>query len=239
MIPARAYRYSLKKGMEGHDVWALQLYLGVTDDGVFGDATEAAVKTFQKGERLTVDGIAGLITQRALIVKVGGPYTTEFKLPKYLLSSLVDGESGWALGCVNWSVPGGVDCGAIQDRVTWAGGPGGVPESRWREAFGPESLRKTAGEQRARKDKFYAGRAKSKGGTGKYPGVTTHQSAWELAILYHNWPAGATHLLKGEPLSEEPAKWVLDIGVRGVESPADWARFYIGRMTTLVTNWTA
>lgn len=65
----------LKKGMRGAEVKQLQQALtnkgystkGI--DGVFGPATEAAVKKFQKAKKLKVDGIAGPATKKALGLK--------------------------------------------------------------------------------------------------------------------------------------------------------------------------
>ncbi|WP_079508737.1 L,D-transpeptidase family protein [Mesobacillus jeotgali] len=65
----------LKKGMRGPEVKTLQQTLtnkgyntkGI--DGVFGPATEAAVKKFQKAKKLKADGIVGPATKKALGMK--------------------------------------------------------------------------------------------------------------------------------------------------------------------------
>ena len=49
----------LKKGSKGDKVRQLQLALGITADGIFGSATESAVKKFQKEHGLFTDGIVG------------------------------------------------------------------------------------------------------------------------------------------------------------------------------------
>ena len=62
-------RTLLKRGMEGPDVADLQRKLGMVVGnglGSYGPLTEAAVKSFQRSHRLTVDGIAGPMTLRAL-----------------------------------------------------------------------------------------------------------------------------------------------------------------------------
>lgn len=57
----------LKKGDKGENVKILQKALGdLTVDGDFGAKTEAAVKAFQKSKGLTVDGLVGKATQKAL-----------------------------------------------------------------------------------------------------------------------------------------------------------------------------
>lgn len=52
--------------LRGDDVKELQRRIGVTADGAFGTATEAAVKAYQKRQGLTPDGKAGRDTIAAL-----------------------------------------------------------------------------------------------------------------------------------------------------------------------------
>jgi murein L,D-transpeptidase YcbB/YkuD len=49
----------LKRGLSGDPVKVLQGKIGVTADGIFGPATETALKDYQKKHGLLVDGIAG------------------------------------------------------------------------------------------------------------------------------------------------------------------------------------
>ncbi|GFG55519.1 N-acetylmuramoyl-L-alanine amidase [Mycolicibacterium agri] len=57
----------LFRGSEGPQVVQLQRQLGITDDGIFGPETEAAVRAFQRRTAgLKVDGIVGPATAAAL-----------------------------------------------------------------------------------------------------------------------------------------------------------------------------
>ena len=49
----------LKVGSRGPEVKQLQEFLNIGADGIFGKGTEAAVKSWQSDNRLTVDGIVG------------------------------------------------------------------------------------------------------------------------------------------------------------------------------------
>lgn len=62
--PARAM---LRKGDQGNSVRRLQELLGITVDGAFGPATEAAVKKFQATYDLVADGLVGPATWKALL----------------------------------------------------------------------------------------------------------------------------------------------------------------------------
>ena len=53
------YTRLLKKGSRGEDVKAVQRALHCYPDGIFGELTEEAVKSFQKGKGLAADGIVG------------------------------------------------------------------------------------------------------------------------------------------------------------------------------------
>lgn len=53
---------TIKRGDRGDDVRTLQRLLHLTDDGIFGAQTEAAVKSYQAAHGLTADGIVGRLT---------------------------------------------------------------------------------------------------------------------------------------------------------------------------------
>lgn len=62
---------TVKKGNTGKAVKVVQSILGgLTIDGKFGAKTDAAVRNFQKAKGLTVDGIVGPKTWRALLVSI-------------------------------------------------------------------------------------------------------------------------------------------------------------------------
>ncbi len=56
----------LRRGLVGEPVRILQENLGVTADGIFGKATEAALIDYQKANGLSPDGIAGPDTFHAM-----------------------------------------------------------------------------------------------------------------------------------------------------------------------------
>jgi peptidoglycan hydrolase-like protein with peptidoglycan-binding domain len=58
----------LQRGDNGADVLVLQKALCVIADGNFGAATDAAVRQLQAEHGLVVDGIAGMMTRRALAI---------------------------------------------------------------------------------------------------------------------------------------------------------------------------
>lgn len=61
-----AVKPTIKLGSTGDSVKTLQTALKISSDGIFGPATEAAVKAYQKSKGLTPDGIVGSMTWSAL-----------------------------------------------------------------------------------------------------------------------------------------------------------------------------
>src|SRR5262245_34046720 len=66
-------RPTLQRGDRGDFVKELQTRLHVDADGIFGAATEAALKQFQRHNGLVADGVAGPKTWAALDTEPTGP----------------------------------------------------------------------------------------------------------------------------------------------------------------------
>ncbi|WP_458863390.1 spore cortex-lytic enzyme [Acidaminobacterium chupaoyuni] len=101
LLPAKAAVY--QKGSSGEPVRTIQqklknwgYYEGSTD-GIFGAATEKAVKWFQRKNGLTEDGIVGISTQKALgMVATGGSQSGQsagLDNDLYLLARMISAES--------------------------------------------------------------------------------------------------------------------------------------------------
>ena len=58
---------TLKRGMSGNAVKEMQKLLGIKEDGLFGIATETAVKIFQQEHGLQPDGVVGKLTWAELL----------------------------------------------------------------------------------------------------------------------------------------------------------------------------
>lgn len=91
-------------GSSGTNVMALQLLLihkgfSISADGIFGNNTEAAVRSFQASRNLGVDGVAGANTLNALIVTIANrTNSSAARAAQRLLSKFeyitVDGDFG-------------------------------------------------------------------------------------------------------------------------------------------------
>ena len=80
--PTESVVFNLRRGSKGADVTKLQTALNALGydcgaaDGIFGAATEKAVRAFQADNGLAVDGIAGKATQEALYAAQSVPRAT-------------------------------------------------------------------------------------------------------------------------------------------------------------------
>ena len=61
---------TIKKGSKGTDVKVLQAFLELTDDGIFGKNTQTKLIAYQKGAKLTADGVAGSATWGAIYAQL-------------------------------------------------------------------------------------------------------------------------------------------------------------------------
>lgn len=241
--PNRTTPASIRDGDEGWPVYALQRALcahgkAIASDGDFGPNTKSKVKDAQRRLGLTADGIAGPKTQTALCVELADDLSIH-GLPSGLARSLMEGESGYFLGAVNWSVAGGVDVSVMQRRVF---GPPYSPTILM-DAYDPMgAIRWSLNLLDRRAQDFYDS-----------PGVRRRSDRLEysirLALLAHNWPWAAGELAAGRALSTtKPATWV----PKGLKFPdggsvisySDWAQFYAlggrhgeARMTKYVKRW--
>ena len=242
-------RYSFKKDDRGVVVWAIQRSLNhwgttLVEDGVYGPKTKFAVSNFQITAGLFKDGVFGPASSRQMAHALEG--LVEHRLPVVpsgILRGMVEGESGNLIGAVNWSVAGGVDCGYLQRRVYESSYKQGAVIRRAFDGYYQIGLLVI---QLAERHKAFLERV----------GAKTHEKAWRLAILNHNYPSGADKISRYgiEGLSDywtTPQEWVSNIGAKfpdgvPIRTPLEWCQHYSlgnsehndpGFMARFVTQW--
>lgn len=240
--PNEHYRFSLREGMSGWDVWAVQIALngtpgkpGLVEDGVFGDRTRKSVTNLQVNLHVTGDGIVGPQTQAALCARECE--AVKHVVPVGLVKGICFGESSGIIPSTSSRYPNGSrDYGPLQDNLT------APSQAALREAFDVAlQARGVAGARRSAYESFL----------GK-PGAKTMEEAWRLAVLNYNWPAAAEQLADGHGASwtyvesgtgvvrklADAAPWVEALGVPGVRSGLDWCTFYVDSKVVYVSSWT-
>jgi hypothetical protein len=240
--PNEKYRYSLKEGMSGWDVWACQIALnstlgkpGLVEDGVFGPITTAAVRIIQGHLGITVDGICGPQTQASICVRECN--AVHHVVPTGLLKGACLGESGGIIPATSVLYPNGSrDYGPLQDNLNLPS------QAALKEAFDIVlQAREVAGRIKSTYVSFHG-----------QPGAQSQETAWRLAVLNYNWPAAANQIAAGHAdtwiyvesgtgikrrLSDR-APWVEAYGIPGVTTGLDWTHFYVASKVAYVTSWT-
>lgn len=233
----------------GTVVWAVQRGMNerggeitvLVEDSSYGPLTKQVVTNFQARQDLTVDGRFGPKTSERLARILCGRVPQE--LPPELLESMVLNESAFYIAAVNWTVAGGVDCGYCQRRVY---GDDVNDMAVVKRAFDPAyQFGLLASSLSERHWAFYGRNA-----------VQTHERAWRLAALHHNYPYAAKRISEVGVggLSDywtTPQDWVVAIGTRfpsglAVKTPLQWCQRYAlgnvsenepGQAVRLVTSW--
>lgn len=235
--PAPGYRYAFKIGMKGVDCWALQINLMaegavLTLDGDFGPATEKAVRAFQTKQKLEADGIAGIMTQRELCLRLSATATGKYKLPKGLSKGLMENESGYAVAAYSSHSGGeGFDLGPYQQSFP----PADQNEPTYAAAYNARTMADISGkEMRTQKDFFR-----------NQPKVSTDKYAWQLAALSHNWPAAAQSLARRGMIYNDPDKdnetqqWIVTASGGRLHTATEWVHAYILKATLYCQDWPA
>ncbi|WP_160169019.1 peptidoglycan-binding domain-containing protein [Bradyrhizobium sp. Ai1a-2] len=111
-----AFPPKLKRGDTGPAVHDLQNLLGIAADGVFGDDTENAVRSFQANNNLFVDGIVGSHTWGVLLAS--SPFKNEKPTDTMLAQEVVDeiirNAAGSNLVGVKWKDRGVAPIGYVK-----------------------------------------------------------------------------------------------------------------------------
>lgn len=192
-LPAAPPRYSswgaltapLKRGSAGWGVYGLQRALGIKPaDGVLGAKTEKFLREWQHNRNLTADGICGPKTYEYILRAAGRKADRIHGLPDGVGYGFAHAEGAGVFAATNWSIPGAVDCGPGQYRIV--GPPFKMDDLR--AAFRPFESINRACDDLAERWEEYLERNKA---LDERP-----FSALEVAVLAHNWPAGAEQIVR-------------------------------------------
>jgi hypothetical protein len=235
--PSSRYRYAFSKGMTGADVWALQINLaaiapGIDMDGNFGPITEAAVRNFQGKHGLTVDGVAGIVTQRSMCLTLSQPATDKYRLPDGLLKGLMENESGYAVAAFSaHPSDAGFDLGPYQKSFSSPRGS----QTEYAHAYSAKAMADDTGRNsRQQKDNYR-----------RAPKVTTDKYAWQLGVLSHNWPLAAENLSRYGSIFRDPSQdnvtqeWIVKASGGTLHTARQWVDHYIAKGCVYITSWPA
>ncbi len=137
-IPARTWP-DIHSGQDGETVRAAQYLLrargsSVTADGVFGSATDSAVRSFQSSHGIPVDGYVTNATWQALVSNIGSGSTgdtvraaqTLLKHKRYSVSVTGTFDSATGTAVSQMRQLHGLSAGTTVDTTTWCAIVGGI-----------------------------------------------------------------------------------------------------------------
>jgi hypothetical protein len=170
----------------GAAVWGIQRGLNrsklfesnLTPDGIYGEQTESRVRRYQGKRGLVQDGVFGPATSMNLSQLLQKKAVGDKVLPGRITYSIVSLESGDLIAANNWSVSGGVDLSYAQRRVYGPPFDDAAVERAFDALYQFQLL---TTQLRERHDHFWTSPNE----------VDTHEMAWRLAVLNHNYPSGA------------------------------------------------
>jgi hypothetical protein len=222
--------YTIEPETRGAAVFGVQRALNrsrvfdtnLAPDGIYGNKTVTRVSRFQSRIGLEPDGRFGPNTSREVSHLLQDFAVGDLVLPGHITYSLVALESGDLIGAVNWSVAGGVDCSYVQRRVYEP-----YDDAAIQRAFdGYYQFGLLVKNLRWWHDKFWTTPNE----------VDTHELAWRLAVLQHNYPSGASIIARDglDGLSaywHTPQSWVTVHGRTfedgaPVRTPLEWCQHY-------------
>jgi hypothetical protein len=224
----------IKRGETGWRAWAVQrALLGAGyplptwgADGDFGEETETALRRFQGDHGIDRVGFAGPATQRALLATAEHAVHTQLpRLPEGVLLGFAVSEGASVLAATNWYTPQGgklgVDCGAVQWRQY--GPPFDL--AGLKAAFDPRSAFQYAGKTLLERIDDFDRRRPS----------LTDEMVLRLALLAHNWPAGAEQVVRYGRLSTPNAlaMWTSKPS-GGLYTLAEWLQEYPNRILVFI-----
>lgn len=237
--PDPSFAYVTRKGDEGESVAALQVNLhGVLIDGRFGAQTARAVREVQAKHDLTVDGIAGVATQRAICIALSRGPSRAHGVPRGLLKSLMANESGFILAAYSpHPSDTGFDLGAYQNSVP----PGQGSDDLYHHSYSVSEMAEQVAVMLDTQHNAFAHPVAS--WYLEHIGAGNPQRfAWQLALLNHNWPVAAEGIAERGSIYRDaeqdtiPEDWILRASGGNLSTPREWVEAYI-RKATIYVNW--
>jgi hypothetical protein len=235
----------LRKGDDGQAVAALQLNLRNVDvDGAFGPLTEQSVMDWQKGNGLVVDGIAGYVTQRSIVVRRSQPSSLAHGLPTGFLKSKAAQESSFCLAsCGPHPSDWGFDLGAYALSI----GPNTMSDTQDSFLLGFDAGR-MADRAGSSARTYYNDRSDDKfvlnpNWYGEELAVGSYRPVvfgWQLTALDWNWPYAAKNLATigsvyiDPARDDQPQSWIISASGGRLSTPRQWVLDYTTRATASV-----